>query len=217
MANETSVKEFYKIFEFDRMIKNPPKQIQDFLNGEIKFINEHIKPSSSILEIGCGYGRLLNILAENAKEVTGIDFSEFEIDEAKKFIKKDNIKLELMNAKELDFPNDSFDYVVCLDATFGNMPKIESEVIKEMSRVCKRGGEIIISVFSEEAKEVQIENYERLGMHPTNKGNAIHTIEGFYSKRFSKRELKKLFSEVGLNCEIQKISSVNYIVHAIKN
>ena len=52
----------------------PPRVIQ-YLNAEIDFVLNKIKPSDKVLELGCGYGRILLKLIENAKTVVGIDSS----------------------------------------------------------------------------------------------------------------------------------------------
>lgn len=144
------------------MITNPPALIQQFLDGEIKFINRRIKKNNRTLEVGCGYGRLLKILAKRANNVTGIDFSKKMIAEAKKNLKgEDNIKVYEMDATKLEFGNKAFDCVVCLDNSLGNMPKTEGNAVKEMARVCKAGGQIVVSVFSENAKKSQLERYKR--------------------------------------------------------
>jgi 2-polyprenyl-6-hydroxyphenyl methylase/3-demethylubiquinone-9 3-methyltransferase len=215
--NKESVKIFYETFDFEKMIDSQaPKLIQEFLDGEIEFISTHIKQGNSILEIGCGYGRLLKILAKKSEKLVGIDFSRRMVELSKQNLKDEkNVKIELMEADKLEFSDNSFDYVVCLDNSFGNMPKIELGVLKEMKRVCKNQGEIIISVFSENAKEVQKENYRRIGLAEIqDDGKAIHTAEGFYSRQFTKEELKSLFEKAGLNCEIIKICPVNYFAYA---
>lgn len=214
-----NVKKFYETFDFAKIITNPPKPIQEFLDQEIKFIKKYIKPNKVILEVGCGYGRLVKILSKNAKKVVGIDFSKPLLDKAKKnLFDKKNVELFLMNAEDIKFGNRSFDYVLCLDASFGNMPSIELKTLKQMKRVCKQNGEIIISVFSENAKKAQIENYTRIGLkNIRDDGKAIHTDEGFYSRRFTKDNLKELFDKINLKCKIIKICSINYIVIAKNN
>lgn len=214
-----TVKNFYETFDFEKMInEQAPELIQNFLDGEIEFIREHINPNKTILEVGCGYGRLLGILSERAKKVVGIDFSKRMVTMAKaKLAGKGNVKIYLMGANKTMFKDENFDYVVCLDNSFGNMPNIELNVLKEMTRVCKKGGEVIVSVFSDNAKEVQIENYTRIGLKGIkDDGTAVHTQEGFYSRRFTKEELTKLFSQCGLKCKILKICPVNYVAYAVK-
>ena len=217
-AQRMMVKRFYETFDFEKIITRPPKLIQMFLDGEIEFLEQYLEGGKSILEVGCGYGRLLNVLKRKADRVVGIDFSLSLLEKAKKKLGNNNAaKLLLMPAEKMRFDSDSFDYVVCLDATFGNMPGLELSVLKEMKRVCKSGGQVIVSVFSHNAKRVQFENYKRVGLTGIwDDGIAVHTAEGFYSRRFTKKQLRNLFSQVGLSPKIGKLCPVNYIVIASK-
>ena len=119
-----------------------------------------------------------------------------------------------MRAQDIKL-NEKFDYVVCLDASFGNMPKMEKQVLKNMKNCCKKEGKIIISTYSENAKKAQEDNYNGLGFKIINDdGKAIHTKEGFYSRRFTKQELKELFSSIGLTAEITSPCPIEYITMA---
>ena len=224
--NKKTVKKFYETFDFEKMIDSQaPKLIQEFLDGEIKFISEYIKPDSSILEIGCGYGRLLKILSKKSKQLVGIDFSKRMVELSKQNLKEEqNVSIQLMEADKLTFKNDFFDYVVCLDNSFGNMPKIELDVLKEMKRVCKKGGEIILSVFSENAKDVQIENYERIGLTEIQDDNLIlektkEEIKNFAEDTKSKNIVIMPFVHLSNNIADSKKSmeSINYIEDNLKN
>jgi len=212
-----TVKDFYSAFDFEKMLVDSPKEIQDFLIGEIEFI-KNLSKTGKILEVGCGYGRLLKILSEKAEEVIGVDFSKQLLEKAKENLEGfSNVKLQEMDAQNLLFANNSFNYVVCLDNTFGNMPGIEDKVISEMKRVVKKGGKVIISVFSDLAKGVQLENYSRIGLLGIkDTGNAVVTDNGFYSRRFSKKELEDLFESAGLKPTISSVCPVNYLALATK-
>src|SRR5512140_1624659 len=54
-----------------------PPRVQQYLHAEIEHVASHIKPGDSVLELGCGYGRVLKELAERsqATEIIGIDTS----------------------------------------------------------------------------------------------------------------------------------------------
>jgi len=212
-----SVKDFYTTFDFEKVITDAPVLIQNFLDEEIAFIKRLPLTGKQILEVGCGYGRLLTILGESAGQVVGIDFSQPLVAKARHRVPSKNVQILEQNASKMSFGNDVFDYVMCLDATFGNMPGIENEVLLEMKRVCKKGGEIILSVFSEAAKNAQHANYERIGLTDIrDDGKAVTTKEGLYSRRFSKDDLMKLGSSAGLTFSIRSLCTINYVAIAIK-
>ena len=99
------------------------------------------------------------------------------------------------------------------------MPGIEGLVIHEMKRVTKRGGKIIVRVFSDDEKirRAQHKNYRRLGFTDIHDdGCAVVTSEGFYSRRFTRKDLLMLFKETGLNPRIYKDVKIGYIAEATK-
>ncbi|MHA1366540.1 MAG: class I SAM-dependent methyltransferase, partial [Candidatus Heimdallarchaeota archaeon] len=92
-------------------VANP--RIQQYLTEEINFVLQFIKPDMKVLELGCGYGRVVKLLAEEAKTVVGIDTSQESLGLAKGYLgTKSNYELKNMNAEKLDFQNESFDLVI---------------------------------------------------------------------------------------------------------
>jgi ubiquinone/menaquinone biosynthesis C-methylase UbiE len=213
-----TVKSFYETFNLENAINRPSPALKRFLEAEIDFIKKHLDCNHSVLEIGCGFGRVLEIISGKARAVTGIDFSDTLLKQAKeKLAKKDNIDLHNMEAHRLKFDDCTFRCTMCMENTFGNMPEIALDVLKEMKRVTKKGGQIILSVYSEAAKDMQLENYNLVKLtNITESANAIQTDEGLYSRRFTKDELKELFRSIGLECEITQLCPENYIAIAEK-
>lgn len=97
---------------------------------------------TKVLEVGVGTGKLAVHYPDNL-EVTGIDFSSNMLKRAKKAVQhKDNISLMEMDAEQLTFKDNSFDTVVA-SCVFCAVPD-PIQGIKEMRRVCKPGGKIIM-------------------------------------------------------------------------
>ena len=94
-----------------------------------------------LLDIGCGDGTLGYFAKNKYKEVYGVDISE----EALKIAKKRDIIVEKVNLNEekLPFENDYFDAVTCLDVIEHVFEP--RDLIREINRVLKRGGILIIS------------------------------------------------------------------------
>jgi len=67
-----------------------------------------------VLEYGCGTGSMAFLLAEQGATVTGVDISDAAVIAATKMITPKHVGLNfrVMNAEQLDFPDNSFD-VVC--------------------------------------------------------------------------------------------------------
>ncbi|MGY5853666.1 MAG: class I SAM-dependent methyltransferase, partial [Candidatus Thorarchaeota archaeon] len=52
-----------------------PLRVQQYLESEIQYVLDHVEKNHSVLELGCGYGRVLQPLSEKAIRVVGIDTS----------------------------------------------------------------------------------------------------------------------------------------------
>jgi len=81
----------------------------NFFNSLIRKL---IKKSGRILDIGCAYGFYLKYL-ENDYETYGIDISLHAVEKAKQICK--HSKIAVMSAERLEFKNNFFDLILCLD------------------------------------------------------------------------------------------------------
>lgn len=99
----------------------------------------------SVLEVGVGTGLALPIY-KGEVEVTGIDFSHEMLAKAKARVTAEQLtnvrELRQMDARELDFPDASFDYVAAMHV-LSVVPEPE-RVMLEIARVLKPGGQVVI-------------------------------------------------------------------------
>lgn len=94
------------------------------------------------LEVGIGTGNNFPYYPENV-HLTGIDFSERMIEISKKKIKNNrNIRLQVMDAENMSFAENSFDTVVT-SCVFCSVPD-PVKGLREIKRVCKDGGNILL-------------------------------------------------------------------------
>lgn len=99
----------------------------------------------SVLEVGVGTGLALGTYDRNVA-VTGIDFSAEMLEKAREKVNGLRLsqvrELRQMDARHLDFPDNSFDTVAAMHVV-SVVPEPEL-VMAEMARVTKPGGEIVI-------------------------------------------------------------------------
>jgi ubiquinone/menaquinone biosynthesis C-methylase UbiE len=111
-----------------------------------RYISEFIGNGNNrtFLDLACGIGRLDNVI-QNANHITGIDISDAAIEIAReRYQNRDEFSFEVMNAQKLDFPDATFDVVLFVDAI--EHVQDATQVFKEISRVTKSSGDLLLTV-----------------------------------------------------------------------
>ena len=103
-----------------------------------------IKPGDRILEVGVGTGINLSLYPLNC-QISGIDLSTSMLDKAREKAAREglrHVRLQEMDAADLTFADDSFD-IVYAPYLVSVVPD-PVQVAREMKRVCRPGGKIIV-------------------------------------------------------------------------
>jgi ubiquinone/menaquinone biosynthesis C-methylase UbiE len=103
-----------------------------------------LKSGSKVLDLGCGNGRVHELLKDLKAEYYGLDISKELIEHAKKNVP--NGHFVIGNLLEIPYHNNKFDLVISL-ATLHHIPSgvAREQAIKEIYRVTKPGGHILIT------------------------------------------------------------------------
>ncbi len=103
-----------------------------------------VDASSRVLDVATGTGEQALAFAEVAREVVGIDLSKAMLEVARRKCRFANIRFMLGDATALPFEDEVFD-VSCISFALHEMPpSVRSAVLREMSRVTRRGGRMVI-------------------------------------------------------------------------
>lgn len=94
----------------------------------------------SILEIGCGYGKLIRALRSQLDvPITGVDFSPSQLEMARVYLDGvDGVELALASGTRLPFADRSFDLVVTSAVILHNAPSVAEAIRLEVARVARR-------------------------------------------------------------------------------
>ena len=104
----------------------------------------NIESGSEVLEVGVGTGLALSAYPTSC-HVTGIDLAPDMLERARRKVTREgwsHIDLAVGDAQDLDFPDESFDYVTSFHVV--SVVPEPKRMMQEMVRVCRPGGTIVI-------------------------------------------------------------------------
>jgi SAM-dependent methyltransferase len=178
-----------------------PVRVKQYLEAEISYVLDRISLSDVVLELGCGYGRVLERLATKAKRVFGIDTSAA------------GVHVAQMNAAALGFRDSSFDRVVCIQNGISAFYVDPKTLISESLRVTKRGGLALFSSYSMKFWKDRLEWFRIQSEHglvgqidwdATREGEIV-CKDGFRGTTYTAERFAKIVSELGRCCTITEV------------
>jgi SAM-dependent methyltransferase len=125
-------------------------RIRQYLAAEIDFVVRHVKSGACILELGCGYGRVLKFLQSTVGLAFGVDISHANIALAWQLLEgKENCFLSTMDAVDIGFRDRTFDCVICIQNGVSAFGVDGRKLISESIRVTRDRGLILFSSYSD--------------------------------------------------------------------
>lgn len=143
---------------------------------------------SKILDVATGTGKQAFAFAKKGYDVAGIDLSEAMLGIARKKNKYRNAKFQAADATSMPFENQSFDVVSISFALHDMPPTIREKVLKEIVRVTRPDGMIIIVDYALPQN--------RLGRFLIY--HLVKLYEGEYYSNFIKTDLKDSLRKSGV-------------------
>jgi SAM-dependent methyltransferase len=121
---------------------------RQYIWPDLKPFLDRVKPNSSVLDVGCGNGRLLLGIPGNS-EYTGVDISKELLSEAKK-AHPDNSFLEADITKEKIWDTlPQYDYIFCIAVLHHlSTQKDQLFVLNQIKKHLNPGGKILITVWN---------------------------------------------------------------------
>ena len=142
----------------------------------------------SVLDAGCGLGRISVELALLGLDVTGVDIIQAELDAAKESAAAEGVALNLINADLRNFTSSKkFDCAVNLYTSFGYCDTIEEDmmILKNIAGALRQGGTFILECTSRESAVMYFtpgEDFDRAGWHVHTEFGVVGAWEGLRSK-----------------------------------
>lgn len=153
-------------------------------------IESTLHPEMNVLELACGTGQFTHRLYDKVFRWVASDYSTNMIREAKRRTPNINIDYRVIDAKDIDYPDKSFDAVLIANSLH-IMPEPE-KALGEIARVLRDNGVLIAPTFVYEPGygKFQIWLMERFGFRAFHKWTAKDYIKFIQSNRYYVSEVK---------------------------
>ncbi len=191
-------------------------RIRRCLEAELEFVLERITGAGCVLELGCGYGRVLERLAQKARFVVGIDSAQESLALARSCIAdRSHIGLVEMNAGTLGFADWCFGAVVCIQNGISAFEVDRRKLVADAVRVVRPGGVALFSSWSPRAWKHRLEWFRdqvRCGLlvpideEATGDGT-IACRDGFRAETVGPDEFRALASGLDVDVEITEVDA----------
>ncbi len=176
---------------------------------ELEKLTSLVKNGDSVLDAGCGSGRLLKYLKNKKIEYLGVDNSQGLLEIAQKEFPE--FKFKIADVLELDrLPEKNFDHIFSI-AVLHHLPgrDAQTEALRQMKEKLKPEGEIVVSVWNLWRTKyltliLRSAILKMFGRNEADFGDIIFNwnkggkVSPRYYHAFTKRELKKIAGKAGL-------------------
>lgn len=190
------------------------ERVRRYLEAEIAHALGYLRPSDSVLELGCGYGRIARRLARAADRVVGIDTATESLELARGLSQPDDgCEYLRMDALDLRFPDRCFDAVVCLQNGICAFGVDQERILEEALRVTREGGIVLLSTYSDEFWPDRVAWFEaqateglvgRLDRAASTNGFIV-CEDGFRAGRLTPDAFRALCSRVGVDGQVREV------------
>jgi len=115
-----------------------PARIKQYLDAEIQFVISNLRDANLVLELGCGYGRVMKEVAPFVSRIVGNDISKESLELARLYMGScENYSVFLMDASQMAFDSCTFDVVFCVQNGISAFGVDQKRLIAESVRVTK--------------------------------------------------------------------------------
>jgi SAM-dependent methyltransferase len=143
-----------------------PARVKAYLEAEVDFVLQKTSSTMAVVELGCGYGRVLRRLLPRVRTLVGIDTSFPSLRMAADFLEcKNSLHLVAMDATHMAFQDHAFDLTICIQngiAAFGVDPQ---QLFAEAVRVTRSAGVVLFSSYSNRFWEERLKWFEIQAEH----------------------------------------------------
>jgi 2-polyprenyl-6-hydroxyphenyl methylase/3-demethylubiquinone-9 3-methyltransferase len=202
-----------------------PPRVRQHLDAEIEHVASRIQSGDTVLELGCGYGRVMEKLADKVGLLVGIDTSRSSLQLGRELLRRtQNRWLLRMNAISLGFRDGAFDVVFCIQNGISAFHVDQRTLIAEAVRVTRPGGRVMFSSYSANFWQHRLEWFQLqadhglLGEidHAATGDGVIVCKDGFRATTIGPDEFATLTSSLGFHAKIEEVDESSVFCEIVK-
>ncbi len=177
------------------------------MRTEAEFLRAMPETAESVLDIGCGSGRVLEDLAGRSRILAGIDLVYANLGHSRRRVTRPGLLLLQGDALRMPFRDGEFAVATVMINTLGNFGDAKAALLREMARV---GRTVVAGCYSMECETAQREWYAVMHAHgylgtideSRSTPRLCVTTDGYHSERHDAEGLRAVFADAGLKAEI---------------
>lgn len=200
-------------------------RVKRYLEAELDFVLNKIEKNNILLDLGCGFGRIMPAMALNVRIVVGVDSSFSSLLLAQEKITDiPNCLLTAADAVELCFRTNFFDVVVCIQNGISAFQVDKKQLITECLRVTKPGGRILFSSYAEKFWTDRLRWFEiqaaeglvgEIDYQKSDQG-IIVCKDGFRATTVSPDQFLTLAADLGVKASINEVDESSVFCEFLK-
>jgi SAM-dependent methyltransferase len=200
-------------------------RVRQYLAAELDYVLSRLGPGDVIIELGCGYGRVLGPLAAKCRLAVGADTSLASLALAREELaSRRNVRLVQGDAARLGIRDNAVDVVACVQNGISAFHVDPGELVAEAVRVTKAGGRVLFSSYAEAFWEERLAwfeaqaaagllgeiDYERTG------DGVIVCCDGFAATTFGPADFRALAASLGLEARVEEVDGSSVFCEIVK-
>jgi SAM-dependent methyltransferase len=199
-----------------------PPRVQQYLSAEIEHVASLIPAGGIVLELGCGYGRVLARLATLSSLACGIDASLDSLRLARRRLAAArNVTVAAMDASELGFDEGSFDVVCCVQNGISSFHVDQRSLLESAVRITKPGGKVLFSSYADQFWEDRLDWFRIQSAHgligeideTATRAGTIVCRDGFTATTVTPRRFWALADKLGETRSVEVIDGSSVFCH----
>lgn len=200
-------------------------RVRQYLRAEIDHVAGKVRGGDVVLELGCGYGRVLAPLAARARLVVGVDTSFASLALAREELAScDNVRLMQGDAVRLGLRDGAVDVVACIQNGLSAFHLDPHQLTAEALRVTRPGGTVLFSSYAEAFWEERLAWFEAqaaaglLGaIDYARTGDGVIACEdGFEATTFAPRDFEALAAALDLAAALKEVDGSSLFCEIVK-